>query len=223
MYRNLDLYAFEQAGIADSYEVIGNYNIFMRCDKQDTSAFRVLPDGFSFRLCRRDELEVWKRVVVEEQYVDYVTAFYEKVYAKHEDEFFRRCMFACDENDKPVASTFIWRSYGQINTVGWFRVLPEHEGKGIGRALLTEILKDTQYPVYLHTQPTSIRAIKLYSDFGFKLITGDDKIGYRKNDLSESLPYMQKVMPEKDYASLRFTDADDILLKAAMSSEASEF
>ena len=223
MYRNKDHEAFYQKGVGDSYETIGNYNIFMQCDSPNKTAFRALPDGYSFRLCRRDELEIWKRVVVEEAYVDYVTEYYAKVYAEREDEFFRRCLFVCDADDKPVASTFIWRSYGQINTVGWFRVLPEHEGKGLGRAILSEILKDTEFPVYLHTQPTSARAIKLYSDFGFKLITAPAIIGQRKNDLTESLPFLQKVLPESDYAGLRFTEANDKLIEAALSSEISEF
>ena len=131
-------------------------------------------------------------------------------------------MFVCDMENKPVASTFIWRSYEKINTVGWFRVLPEYEGRGLGRALLSEILKAADLPVFLHTQPTSARAIKLYSDFGFKLLT-DPVIGYRKNDLAESLPYLQKVLPESDYTKLRFSKANKILLGAAISSEISEF
>ena len=151
-----------------------------------------------------------------------VTSFYKKVYEKNEDEFFNRCTFVCDADDKPVASCFIWRSYGKINTVGWFRVLPEHEGKGIGRALLSKILKTVESPIYLHTQPTSICAVKLYSDFGFKLIT-NSVIGYRKNDLAESLPYMQKVMTESDYAKLQFIELDDVLHKAALVSEIAEF
>jgi len=161
-------------------------------------------------------------VVVEAQHVDYVTEWYDKVYAKHEDEFFCRCMFICDANDKPVSSTFIWRSYEQINTVGWFRTLPEYEGKGLGRALLSKILTDAELPIYLHTQPSSARAIKLYSDFGFKLIT-DPVVGYRKNELTESLPYLEKVLPANDYVRLRFTKANEDLLKAALSSEFSEF
>jgi hypothetical protein len=31
-----------------------------------------------------------------------------------------------------------------------------------------------EYPVYLHIQPSSFRAIKLYSDFGFSLLSGDN-------------------------------------------------
>lgn len=224
MYRSKDREAFIQKGAGDSFESAGNYNLFMQCGEPPASAFRGLPADYSFRfrLCRRNELEVWKRVVAEEQYVDYVSEYYAKVYAPHEDEFFRRCLFVCNEKDMPVASTFIWRSYGQVNTVGWFRVLPEYEGKGIGRAILSEILKNAEFPVYLHTQPTSARAIKLYSDFGFKLIT-DPKVGYRRNELSESLPFLEKVMPEKDYKNLRFTKANAELLKAALSTEVSEF
>ena len=221
-FRSKDHESFCRNGISDLYETIGSLNLFMQCDAPNKSAFQALPDGYSFRLCRRDELEVWKRTVTEEQYVDYVTDFYDKVYANRDDEFYSRCLFVCNTNDKPVASTFIWRSYGLINTVGWYRVLPEYEGKGIGRALLSEALTGAEFPIYLHTQPTSARAVKLYSDFGFKLIT-DPVIGYRKNDLNESLPYLKRILPESDYARLQYTEANDALLKAALTSDVSEF
>ncbi|MCL2473322.1 MAG: GNAT family N-acetyltransferase [Alphaproteobacteria bacterium] len=222
MYRNKDHETFCRKGIGEIYETIGSLNLFMQCDAPNRDAFRSLPDGYSFRLCRRDELEIWKRVVVEEAYIDNVTDFYEKIYAQHEDEFFQCCMFVCNAADKPVASTLIWKSYGLINTVGWFRVLPEYEGKELGRALLSEIFKTAQFPIYLHTQPTSARAIKLYSDFGFKLIT-DTKIGYRKNDLDESFSYLQKLLLKNDYEKLQFTKANNELLNAALSNKTSEF
>ena len=211
---------FCQAELSDVYESIGDYNLFMVCNEKNINAYRDLPTGYSFRRCRHDELDVWKRIVVEEQYVKYVTEYYEKIYSKNEDEFFRRCFFVCDNNDNPVASCITWLSYGQISTVGWFRVLPEHERKGIGRALLTKILNTTQCPIYL--QPTSICAIKLYSDFGFKIIT-NPMIGYRKNNLFESLPYLNKIMSKSDYENLKFTEIDDTLDRAALSSETAEF
>jgi GNAT superfamily N-acetyltransferase len=222
MFRNKDYIAFCHVGLGGMFEYLGKYNIFMQCDNPNDSAFRELPDGYSFRLCRRNELEAWKRVLVHEQYVDYVTAYYDRVYAPLEDEFFRRCLFVCDNNDTPIASTFIWQSYGLINTIGWFGVVPEHEGKGLGRALISEILRTAAFPVYLHTQPTSARAIKLYSDFGFKLITSPMP-GSRKNDLEDSLPYMRKVLPGNDYANLQFTTANSELIAAIQSSEMAEF
>jgi len=221
-YRSKDHEAFHLKGLGDSYESIGKLNLFMQCKYIPQNAFRMLPDGYSFRLCRRDEIEKWKRVVAEEQYVDYVTDYYDQVYAGQEDEFFKRCLFVCNADDTPVASCFIWRSYGLINTLGWFRVLPEYEGKGLGRALLSEVLRSAQLPIYLHTQPTSMRAIKLYSDFGFKLIT-DSLIGNRKNDLDESMPLFPKILPINDLLEMKYTKADSALLEAALSSEFPEF
>jgi len=222
IYRSKDHKAFCENGIAELYETIGNLNLFMQCDVSNKAAYRDLPSGFSIRSCRRDELDVWMHVVAEAQYVKYVAEFYDKVYTKNEDEFFQRCKFVCNEKDKPVASTFIWRSYGLVNTVGWFRTLPEYEGLGLGRALLSEILRSVDVPIYLHTQPTSARAIKLYSDFGFKLIT-DPIIGYRQNDLENSLLYLQTVLPPSDYAKLQFVGANAELHRAALTSQESEF
>jgi len=222
MFRNKDYEAFCHVGLGGMFENLGNYNIFMQCDTPNDGAFSRLPDGYLFRFCRRNELEIWKRILVREQYIDNVTAYYNRVYAPHEDDFFRRCIFVCDKNDTPIASTFIWRSYGIINTVGWLGVMPEHEGKGLGRAIISEVLRTTAFPVYLHTQPTSARAIKLYSDFGFKLITSPMP-GNRKNDLEGSLPYIKKVLPEKDYNKLQFTIANPELIAAILTSEMAEF
>ena len=221
-YRSKDHEAFHLKGLGDSYERLGSLNLFMQCNYLRPNAYRSLPKGYSFRLCRRDELETWKRVVVEEQYVDLVTNYYNEVYAEHEDEFFKRCLFVCNSDDKPIASCLIWRSYGLINTVGWFRVLPEYEGQGIGRALLSKVFYEIQPPVYLHTQPTSMRAIKLYFDFGFRLIT-DPIIGHRKNDLDECMKLFFEILPRDAFLSVQYTKANDALLTAALSREISEF
>ena len=197
-------------------------NLFMQCDSPNKKAFRPLPRGFTSRLCKHDEIIVWKEMWAQGKYMDFVNYYYDAVYAPHESEFLCRCMFAVDENDKPVATAGIWRSYGRINTVMWYYVLSEYEGRGIGRGLLSEVLKGTEYPVYVHTHPIAHRAIKLYSDFGFKLIT-EPAIGYRKNDLYDSLPYLLKILPKSDYAGLKFTEANEELLTAALSSEFAEF
>jgi len=182
-------------------ESANSNNIFMQCDAPNPGAFRPLPAGFSFRLCRRDELDLWKRMWAQGQYMEFVNDCYAKVYAPHADEFFRRCTFAVDGGDSPVATGYIWRSYGRISTLGWYHVLPAYEGRGIGRALLGKLLQSAAFPVYVHTHPTATRAIKLYSDFGFKAIT-DPVIGYRKNDWAESLAYLKEALPEADFASL---------------------
>lgn len=43
------------------------------------------------------------------------------------------------------------------------------------------------------------------------------------NNLTESLPFLQKVMPETDYTALQTVKANTALLEAALSSEMAEF
>ena len=148
--------------------------------------------------------------------------YYKRVYAKNEDEFFRRCLLIWDESGRPAGTCLTWPAYGRVNTIGWFRVLPEHEGRGLGWALLTEILRETDMPIYLHTQPTSVCAIKLYSDMGFRFVTCPD-IGRRKNDLDLGLPVLRRVMDGADYERLGFTDNCGALHEAALACERPEF
>ena len=197
-------------------------NLFLQCVEPNRNAFRPMPNGFTTRLCKKNELGIWKEIWADGKYMDFVNWYYNEVYAPHGDEFFRRVTFAVDENDKPVATSGIWCSYGKINTVLLFHVLPKYEGLGIGRGLFTDVLEKTAFPIYAHTHPIASRAIGLYSDFGFKLIT-DPVVGYRENNLQESLPYLKETLPEKVYANLKTTKANSGLLEAALLREMAEF
>ena len=208
--------------MADTLQDVLAGDLFMQCDTPKQSAFRPLPNGFSVRLCRREELITWKTIFAQGAYMDFVNQYFDKVYAPFEDEFFRRCIFVVDENDKPIATSGIWLSYEKISTVLGFFVLPEYQGCGIGRGLLSAVMKNAEFPVYVHTHPIASKAIKLYSDFGFKLIT-DPAVGYRGNNLQESLPYLKELLSEKDYANLQTIKANPALLEAALLSEFAEF
>jgi len=198
-------------------------NLFMQCESLNRAAIRPLPAGYSFRLCRPDELEIWKESWAQGKYMDFVNHYYDLMYAPRADEFFRRCTFAVDRDDRPAATCFIWRSYGgRISTVGWFHVWPHCRGLGLGHAILGEVLKSAQFPVYLHTHPIAYRAIKCYSDLGFRFIT-DPVVGYRENDLEKSLPCLREVMPEAVFRNLQTTRATGELLEAARMNETAEF
>ena len=205
---------------------IPELNLFMKCSCLQEEAFGKLPEGYTVRLCRRDELEIWKVLALEEpQYVDYLTEYFDAVYADKADEFFERCLFVCDPQGKPVGTCFLWKAYGKIETIHWLHVLPEYEGLGLGRALLTEVLQQAKaedFPIYLHTHPHCLRAVHLYNEFGFQLVT-DPGVGYRSNDWEEAMKYLKLYMPEKYVEKLQFVRADEEFLQAARSSEQSEF
>jgi len=212
---------------------IPSKDLFMMCPSLDRSAFGELPRSFHFRKCRRDELEVWKAMLldfphspeVHDEYMQAMTAYYNAVYARKSDLFYEKCLLACDEDDTPVGRGFIWKAYDKINTVHWYKVLKKYENRGIGRAILTVLMKDlveNDYPVYLHTHPSSFRAIKLYSDFGFRLIK-NPAVGKRNNDLEECLPILKKFMPKNDFKRLKIIEAPQSFLDIAASSEVEEF
>ncbi|MFV0399485.1 MAG: GNAT family N-acetyltransferase [Oscillospiraceae bacterium] len=205
-------------------------NLFMMCGRVQPSAFTELPEGYSFRLCRKGELETWMALQADspaqmEECRPVLEEYYEKVYAPKGDKFYSKCLFACDGNGTPVGTCFAWNSYDTFTAIHWFKVAKGREGKGIGRAILSRVLEELtekDYPVFLHTHPTSCRAIKLYSDFGFELLT-DPVVGYRNNDLAECLPILEKTMPREAFAKLETASAPDYFLKAAASSIMEEF
>lgn len=211
-------------------EAIPDQNLFMMCPALDASALRPLPEGYHIRHCRPQELGLWMAMPFDDEQAAnenrvYMQRFFDSVYAPHGDLFFRSCLFACDEKDRPVGTCFAWKAYGAITTIHWFKVLKPLEGKGIGRGLFSYVMQHISpdgYPVYLHTQPGSYRALKLYTDFGFHLLQGEVG-GPRPNDLAECLPVLKRCMPAQAYDRLLFSQAPEELVCVLNHTETIEF
>ena len=205
-------------------------DLFMMCPALNREALRPVPAGFSIRRCRKGELDAWIGLQADDPAQRdalraYLTEYFQNIYAPAGDLFYEQCLFAVDEGDEPVGTVFIWKAYGRVNTVHWFKVLPALEGRGIGRALLShalEALKPGDFPVFLHTQPGSFRAIKLYADFGFRFLA-DERVGGRVNGLAECLPALREVMPREAFERLKTASAPAFFLDAASSSPVNQF
>ena len=202
----------------------------MMCRALDASTLSSLPDGYFLRLIEPEELPRWMAFPFDTseqalQHRAYMEAYYQQAYAAREAEFFSRCTMLCDAGG-PVGTGFIWPAYEpRQTTLHWLKVLRGYEGKGLGRAMLSHLLSGLEassYPVYLHTQPESFRAIKLYSDFGFALLT-DSQVGLRPNDLQQALPLLKQSMTPEAFDSLRFTKAPAAFLEAVASSSVNQF
>ena len=209
---------------------IPDKNLFMMCSILNSNALRNLPAGFHFRNCQESELNIWMSFPFDntseaEQYRDFMTKYFQDVYAHKKDLFYEKCLFVCDSQDRPVATCFAWKAYDKITTIHWFKVLKEYEGIGIGRALLSAVMKSLskeEFPVFLHTHPSSYRAIKLYTDFGFYFLS-NPVIGTRKNDLEECLPILREYMPTQFYQALKVIEAPAFFLEAVRSSSIVQF
>lgn len=191
-------------------DTMPDLNIFMLCKEINTKAFSEVPISFSIRVCRKDEYLIWKEMHIDnlneyDEYDEVLEQYFQSVYKKKEEIFFQQCTFICDENDTPVATCFIWDAYDKIPAIHWLKVKKGFEGKGLGRAILTHVLKQVskdRFPILVHTHPSSYKAIKLYMDFGFDFIT-DTKVGYRKNDLLESLEILKAYLPHEVYERMQ--------------------
>ena len=207
-----------------------DYNLFMMCGEMNRGAFRPIPEGFHVRACRPDELGLWKRIHFDrpetaDAFAPFMDDFFDRVYRARSDLFFERCRFICDAEDVPLGTCFLWEVYGGYTTLHWFKVERSHEDRGLGRALLSHVLGEYARPgepIYLHTQPSSFRAIHLYSDFGFELLT-DAEAGGRPNHWRESLPLLERAMPEAAFRSIRLARSDGRFFEAAARAGAPQF
>jgi len=211
-------------------EEIPDKDLFMMCRKLDNDAINELPAGFYVRYCKKHELDIWKAMHFDTpqlvtEYDDFMTEYFNEVYLPKGNLFYQRCLFVCNQDDRPIGTCFLWKAYNTIWTLHWFKVLKDYEGKGLGRALLSIVMKrlpENEYPIFLHTHPSSYRAIKLYSDFGFCLLS-NPVIGNRQNDLDACLPILKKYMPRSDFEKLEIDQAPQFFLDAVCHSDKDEF
>ena len=209
---------------------IPDRNLFMMCENPNPAAFTDAPAGYHIRPIRPEEMDFWYSVHFDSEpgdispHIAYMKDYFHRVYEPRGDEFFRRCLVICGEDDVPLGTCFAWKVYDDVWTIHWYKVSKCQESKGLGRALLSAVLNtvpDDGYPVYLHTQPSSFRAIHLYTAFGFSLLC-DPAVGHRENHLTECLPYLEYFMGEK-YDRLTYAASDGTLHRAALTVEDNRF
>lgn len=208
----------------------GEAQIFMLCEELKHSALSTPPTGYVLRHPKQGEVELCKRMQFDDEETArreyaYMTDYFNRVYAPHGEAFYNVFRLAVDADDKPVGTCGLWKAYGCFYTVQWLKVTKPLEGRGIGRALLSSVLRDLpgrDYPVYLHTQAASFRAIKLYSDFGFRLITNEIP-GPRPNELERGLPFIKKAMPKADFSALQYVCAPKHFLDCVETQKDIEF
>ena len=89
-------------------------------------------------------------------------------------------MWMIDVGDETIGKIRVTREDGQAWIYG-FSVLPEHQGKGIGRKVLRRIVKQQSergHTVHLEVEAENTHALRLYESVGFKVMHAQDYYGY---------------------------------------------
>ena len=176
-------------------------SIIMGCDKINTFAYKEIPSSFSIKYYTYGDEKHW--VNIHESIVEFkgystnhINNYFRKKFMIDITNLKRRCIFLAEKSTGIyVGSCMAW--YGKkddimIPVLHWLAIRDEYENQGFVRVLLTETMKifDKLYfelkRIYLHTQPSAYRAIKLYHDFGFCMLK-KDKYGKAKNEYDEAM------------------------------------
>ncbi|HET6595934.1 MAG TPA: GNAT family N-acetyltransferase [Anaerolineales bacterium] len=87
----------------------------------------------------------------------------------------KRFVVAVDEQDEILGCGQIKPHGREVRELASIAVYPEHQGKGIGSALIRHLLQDSPRPVYLMCESANGT---LYEKFGFREISYDEMPRY---------------------------------------------
>ncbi|WKA56554.1 GNAT family N-acetyltransferase [Planococcus shixiaomingii] len=135
--------------------------------------------GFTLRQAESTDLDMRIRLDVEafDIPLEDATAMESRVSGEQDTD-----MLMIDVNNETVGKIRIKREDGQAWIYG-FSILPEHQGKGIGRKVLRHIVKqqsEAGYSVHLDVETKNAHALGLYKAIGFAVKHAQDYYVYEK-------------------------------------------
>lgn len=187
------------------------YNLILRCGGWRGEEAPP-PEGFRLRGFRPGDEEAW--AALEWEIVDFASQeeareYFTRTYGPPSQELARRCVFAVDGQGRAVGTCTAWRDPGpeggEAASLHWLAVSPQWQGRGLGRALCRKTLSIFrelgEFPVYIHTQPWSWKALLLYVREGFLLQRAGTFGGY-ENQYAQGMATLAEILPEEAYREL---------------------
>lgn len=151
--------------------------LMTRADLTDIPEYP-LPDGFKLRLFKKGEQTEWARVeTAADEFASEEKALerFTNEFGDYLDEFEKRCVFLESPDGEVIGTTTGW--YGKeeewdevIGRIHWVSIVPEYQGKGLGKPLLAAAMKVmAKYhdEAYLSSRTTNYRALNMYRQHGF--------------------------------------------------------
>lgn len=176
-------------------------NIIMKCDCFDT--IYNFPAGIKIRNYRDGDETHWANIeyaIGDFDSIDSSKQYFIEHYKTN--DIYERCFFAEDNNQNVIGTCIAWydkKGNATVSSLHWLAVLPEYQNKGIGKVLLSSAMNyyksKNLFPVYLHTQPWSYKAIRLYNSFGFQIQKEDTFADYI-NEYNEAIEILKRYLPE---------------------------
>ena len=169
-----------------------------------------LPNGCSFKFFSVGDEAEWARIeasVLEFDSDDDALNYFKKEYLPYIQLLQKRCIFVVDIKGLPIATSTAWfansNEYGRQASLEWVAVCSEHQGKGIGKAIMQKALQvfcdvEPNLDIWLHTQTWSHVAVKMYLQLGFQMVENDRlakpfKNEFYDNEYSEAIEIFNEI------------------------------
>ena len=90
---------------------IAGKDLFMVCHSPRKAAYRSLPEGYFFRRCRRDELELWKKFHFDDletarRMLPYMDGYFQEVYGGEDGGFLTAACLPVQKRTCPWGPAF---------------------------------------------------------------------------------------------------------------------
>lgn len=178
-------------------------NLLMKCTKINEDKLTSIPEGYTFKMYIDGDESLWADIELSIGEFEFMTKeqvedYFKKEYFGRKEILYEHCVFVLDSNSIPVGTCMAWhdlKDRQEVASVHWLAVNPSVQSNGIGRALMAETMRiftiNRENPVYLHTQPWSYKAIKLYLDFGFYALKRETFSDFN-NEFEEAVQVLEK-------------------------------
>lgn len=183
-------------------------SVFMVNENPVNYPHYTLPEGFTISGYQPGFEREWAQIQVElHQFSEFDAAlnmFCHEFMGKPE-LLPERCLFVLDQNGKVAATGALWfgNHFGcETPIFHWIATRPDCQGKGIIKALLTEILDRHQQlngggKIYLLSQTWSVKALNLYAKLGFSAYRGEKPENWEDEQFRENTEKAWTMINEK--------------------------
>jgi GNAT superfamily N-acetyltransferase len=163
-----------------------------------------LPAGYSFVSFQPGDEKAWAQIeasVLEFDSEIHALLRFQRDYLPYLSELERRCIFIQSDAGEKVATATAWWSYTGNRRdpwIHWVAVKPTHQGKGLGKAVVAEIIRrmieiEGDRDIYLHTQTWSHKAIKIYQKAGFVITSQPNLYKYSNHEYERALAILAAI------------------------------
>ena len=185
------------------------YNTILRCDCYQTKD-AVLPEGYSVVTYQPGCERAWAELecsVGDFDSVNEAEDYFVSMYLKDTDKT-DNILFLKDAEDNIIGSCIAWqddRNGALVSSLHWLIVDEDYQRMGLGKALCCAVMNiyavQGKFPVYIHTQPWSWKAILLYVSLGF-ILQKNDTFSHYINQYDDAMRTLKELISDEQFKLL---------------------